>query len=511
MNRKKPSMILIMDGFGMNSRTDGNAIAQADTPHLDEIFEKYPMTTIDASGEPVGLPDGQMGNSEVGHMNIGAGRIIYQDLTRITRAAADGSLFRNPVLLDAMDQVKSRRTRLHLMGLLSDGGVHSHIDHLFALIDMAAGAGIEDFFVHVILDGRDVPPRCGAEYIRRLEEKLRETGHGRIATLSGRYYAMDRDQRWDRVEKAYDAMTSGLGEQARTAEEALEMAYGRDENDEFVLPTVICPEGCEAATVQDGDAVIMFNFRPDRAREITRALVDPDFSGFSRKKEVRNLKHVCMTEYDAQMPNTAVAFPPETIRNTLGEYLSSLGLKQLRIAETEKYAHVTFFFNGGVEEPNPGEDRILVPSPKVATYDLQPEMSAPEVTSKVLEQIRENKYDVIILNFANADMVGHTGVMDAAVRAIETLDSCVSRIVDAVLNRGGQILLTADHGNADTMIDEDGNVITSHSTNPVPLVNISADPKPLKAGGKLADIAPTLLTLMDLPVPEEMTGSVLVD
>ncbi|SDF01457.1 2,3-bisphosphoglycerate-independent phosphoglycerate mutase [Eubacterium pyruvativorans] len=511
MNRKRPSMILIMDGFGINPQVSGNAIAQADTPHLDRIFEQYPMTTIDASGEPVGLPAGQMGNSEVGHMNIGAGRIIYQDLTRITRAAADGSLFRNPVLLDTMEQVKSRHSRLHLMGLLSDGGVHSHIDHLFALIDMAARTGIEDFFVHVILDGRDVPPRCGGKYIRRLEEKLQETGCGRIATVSGRYYAMDRDQRWDRVEKAYDAMTSGLGACARTAEEALEQAYSRDENDEFVLPTVICPEGSEAGTIKDGDAVIMFNFRPDRAREITRALVDPDFSGFRRKKEIRNLKHVSMTEYDAQMPNTGVAFPPETIRNTLGEYLSSLGLKQLRIAETEKYAHVTFFFNGGVEEPNPGEDRILVPSPKVATYDLQPEMSAPEVTEKVLEQIAEDKYDVIILNFANADMVGHTGVMDAAVRAVEALDSCVSRIADAVLNRGGQILLTADHGNADTMADEAGNVITSHSTNPVPLVHISADPKPLKAGGKLADIAPTLLTLMDLPVPEEMTGNVLVE
>lgn len=501
-------MILIMDGFGINPQVSGNAIAQAATPHLDRIFEQYPVTTIDASGEPVGLPAGQMGNSEVGHMNIGAGRIIYQDLTRITRAAADGSLFRNPVLLDAMEQVKSRHSRLHLMGLLSDGGVHSHIDHLFALIDMAARTGIEDFFVHVILDGRDVPPRCGGKYIRRLEEKLQETGCGRIATVSGRYYAMDRDQRWDRVEKAYDAMTSGLGECARTAEEALEQAYSRDENDEFVLPTVICPEGSEAGTIKDGDAVIMFNFRPDRAREITRALVDPDFSGFRRKKEIRNLKHVSMTEYDAQMPNTGVAFPPETIRNTLGEYLSSLGLKQLRIAETEKYAHVTFFFNGGVEEPNPGEDRILVPSPKVATYDLQPEMSAPKVCDGLVDAIRSRKYDVIIINFANGDMVGHTGVESAAIKAVETVDECVGRAVEAIKEVDGTMFICADHGNCDQMVDyKTGEPFTAHTTNPVPFILVNADPKyGLAEGGRLCDIVPTMIELMGKEQPAEMTG-----
>jgi len=509
MNNKKPTMLLIMDGYGINEKTNGNAIAQAKKPALDAIFEKYPWTRLSASGKAVGLPEGQMGNSEVGHLNIGAGRIVYQDLSLITNAIEDGSFFQNQSLLDAMDHVKHNSSALHLFGLLSDGGVHSHISHLFALLDMASKQGVSQVFVHCFLDGRDVPPRCAEEYIEALQIKLSQLGIGRIATVSGRYYAMDRDKRWDRLQKAYDAMTIGRGQMAATGCAAVDAAYARNENDEFVLPTVIEEDG-SAATVNDGDSVIMFNFRPDRAREITRAFVDPDFDGFVREKTVSDLCYVCMTEYDATMPNVELAYPPEHYKNTLGEYVSSLGLKQLRIAETEKYAHVTFFFNGGVEAPNPGEDRILVPSPKVATYDLQPEMSAYEVTDKVLDQISADKYDMIILNFANADMVGHTGIIPAAIKAIETLNDCVPRIVDAVLGKGGQILLTADHGNADVMLDDEGNVVTAHSLNPVPLVHISSDPVQFKDGGKLADIAPTMLTLMGLPVPKEMTGDILI-
>ena len=513
MNNKRPTMLLIMDGYGINDDSYGNAIAQASKPALDEIFKKYPWTRISASGEAVGLPDGQMGNSEVGHLNIGAGRIVYQDLTRITKAINDKSFFDNKALNNAMDHVIANGSSLHVCGLLSDGGVHSHISHLFALLDMAKAKGVKDVCVHCYLDGRDVPPRCANEYIKSLQIKMSQICLGRIATVSGRYYAMDRDKRWDRVEKAYDAMTLGEGYETASGCAAVDGAYGRDENDEFVVPTVITDtevNGGKPATVNDGDSIIMFNFRPDRAREITRAFVDPAFDGFDRKKIVKNLKYVCMTEYDATMPNVELAFPPEQLSNTLGEYVSSLGLKQLRIAETEKYAHVTFFFNGGVEEPNPGEDRILVSSPKVATYDLQPEMSAYGVTEKVLEQIEAEKYDMIILNFANADMVGHTGIMEAAIKAIETLNDCVPRIVDAVLGKGGQILLTADHGNADVMLDKDGNVVTAHSLNQVPLVHISEHPVQFKEGGKLADIAPTMLTLMDIPVPAEMTGDVLI-
>lgn len=514
MNNIKPTMLLIMDGYGLSDDSYGNAIAQAKKPALDEIFNKYPWTRLSASGEAVGLPEGQMGNSEVGHLNIGAGRIVYQDLTRITKAIKDKSFFENKALNDAMDHVIKGDTTLHIFGLLSDGGVHSHIEHLFALLDMAKEKGVKKVSVHCFLDGRDVPPRCAEKYIESLQIRMSQIGLGRIATISGRYYAMDRDKRWDRVEKAYDAMTLGTGFDSATGCAAVDAAYSRDENDEFVVPTVITdPEenGGKPSTVDDGDSIIMFNFRPDRAREITRAFVDPDFDGFERKKTVNDLKYVCMTEYDATMPNVELAFPPEMLTNTLGEYVSSLGLKQLRIAETEKYAHVTFFFNGGVEEANPGEDRILVPSPKVATYDLQPEMSAYTVTEKVLEQIAADKYDLIILNFANADMVGHTGIIPAAVKAIETLNACVPRIVDAILDKGGQILLTADHGNADVMLDHDGNVVTAHSLNKVPLVHIAADPVALKDGGKLADIAPTMLTLMDIPVPAEMTGNVLID
>ncbi len=506
MIKKRPTMLMILDGFGLNPSAAGNAIAKARTPNLDHIFANYPMTSLGACGLDVGLPDGQMGNSEVGHLNIGAGRIVYQELTRITKDIEDGGFFVNPALNAAMDHALANDSTLHLLGLLSDGGVHSHISHLFALLDMAKKKGLTKVLVHGFLDGRDVPPRCAKQYIDALQNHMNQLGIGEIAVISGRYYAMDRDKRWERIEKAYDAMTLGQGFEAPSGCAAVDGAYERDENDEFVVPTCT-----GAGTVCDGDAMIMFNFRPDRAREITRAFVDPDFDGFTRKKTVRNLKYVCMTQYDASMPNVEVAFPPQTLKNTFGDYIASLGLSQLRIAETEKYAHVTFFFNGGVEAPCKGEDRILVPSPKVATYDLQPEMSAPEVTARVLEQIEAEKYDCIILNFANADMVGHTGIMEAAIKAIETLDTCVPQIVKAVLAKGGQILLTADHGNADCMLDEDGNVVTAHSLNPVPLVHIAKEPARLAGGGRLCDIAPTMLDLMGLEIPEEMTGKSLVE
>ena len=510
MNNKRPTMLLIMDGFGLNPETYGNAIAQAETPALDRIFEKYPMTRLDASGLPVGLPDGQMGNSEVGHTNIGAGRVVYQDLTRITKAIQDGSFDENTALNHAISHVLERGSKLHLFGLLSPGGVHSHTEHLYGLIDLALRKGVREILVHAFLDGRDVPPRSALEYFEELESRYQSREEVRVCSVSGRYYAMDRDKRWERVQKAYDCLTLGEGMEASSASEAVKNAYERDENDEFVLPTIIRDgEGC-IRTVDDGDAVIMYNFRPDRAREITRCFCDPDFDGFSRRKFPEDLVYICMTEYDASMPNVELAFPPEEIVNPLGEYISSLGLKQLRIAETEKYAHVTFFFNGGLEEPFPGEDRILVPSPKVATYDLQPEMSAYIVTEKVIEAVKSGKYDMIILNFANADMVGHTGIMEAAVKAIETLDACVPKVADAVLSMGGQVLLTADHGNADVMLDHEGNVVTSHSLNKVPFIHIAEEPCSFVREGKLADIAPTMLKLMGLPVPPEMTGESLV-
>ena len=502
----RPTMLMILDGYGLNKETTGNALAAADKPHLDEIFVKYPSTSLKACGLDVGLPEGQMGNSEVGHLNIGAGRIVYQDLTMITKAIEDGSFFENKAFLKAVDHVKKNGSTLHLLGLLSDGGVHSHINHLLALVDLAKKHDIEKLCVHCFLDGRDVPPRCAQKYIDILTGHFEKAGIGTLGVISGRYYAMDRDKRWDRVEKAYDAMTIGKGMHAASGKEAIDAAYERDENDEFVLPTVI--DG--ALPVDDGDAMIMFNFRPDRAREITRTFVDSDFDGFDRKKKVSDICYICMTQYDAEMPDVTLAFPPETLHNTLGEYIASLGLTQLRIAETEKYAHVTFFFNGGVEAPNRNEDRILIPSPKVATYDMQPEMSAYEVTDKVLEAIDTDKYDLIILNFANADMVGHTGVMKAAVEAIETLDKCVPKIADAILAKDGQILLTADHGNADVMLDKDGNVVTAHSLNDVPLVHIANHPSQLRDGGRLSDIAPTILKLMNLDIPEEMTGKPLV-
>lgn len=517
---KKPTMLMILDGYGLNDSAQGNAIAAAKTPQLDEIFEKYPHTRLDASGLAVGLPEGQMGNSEVGHLNIGAGRIVYQELTRITKAIDDGDFFDNVPFNEACDHVLETGGALHLYGLLSDGGVHSHFTHLQALVRLAKHRGITKLFVHAFMDGRDVPPCSGINYMTQLEEFLASEGLGQVGVVSGRYYAMDRDKRWERVVQAYDALTLGEGIQAENGTAAVKAAYDRGETDEFILPTVCSAAGgtvdaaggtATAGFVNDGDSIIMFNFRPDRAREITRAFVDPDFDGFNRKKTIQNLKYICMTQYDAEMPNVEIAFPPHRLTNTLGEYISSLGLHQLRIAETEKYAHVTFFFNGGVEEANPLEDRVLIPSPKVATYDLQPEMSAPLLTEKVLEEIKSSKYDLIILNFANPDMVGHTGVFDAAVKAVEALDGCVGQIVSAVLDEGGQILLTADHGNADQMLDADGNVMTAHSTNQVPLVHISSDPIPaFREGGKLADIAPTMLKLMDIPVPVEMTGEVLV-
>lgn len=503
---KRPTMLMILDGFGYNKDTYGNAIAQAYTPELDKIFAKFPKTTLQACGLAVGLPEGQMGNSEVGHLNIGAGRIVYQELTRITKEIEDGVFSNNTVMNEAMEHVLKNHSALHLLGLVSDGGVHSHINHLLALIDMAVEKGVKELYVHCFLDGRDVPPCCAAAYIQQLEAHMNKVGLGKIASIAGRYYAMDRDKRWDRVNAAYDTMTLGNNLRAASADEALKVAYERDENDEFVQPTFID----HGQVVNDNDAMIMFNFRPDRAREITRAFVANEFDGFQRKKKLENLYYVCMTQYDAEMPNVHIAYPPQSLKATLGEYLSDLELTQLRIAETEKYAHVTFFFNGGVEAPNKNEKRILIPSPKVATYDLQPEMSAYLVTEKVLEEIASDKYDVIILNFANADMVGHTGIMEATVAAIETLDKCVPQIVDAVLKKDGQILLTADHGNADNMLDENGNVVTAHSLNQVPLLHISDNPVQLRDGGKLADLAPTLLDLMGIAIPNEMTGESLI-
>ncbi len=517
--------LIILDGFGFNPETEGNAIAAAKTPNIDMLMEKYPHTLLGASGLSVGLPDGQMGNSEVGHMNIGAGRIIYQELTRITKEIVEGTFNDNPVLNEAMDHVLASQAdgaALHVMGLLSDGGVHSHINHLFAVIDMAKEKGIENLYVHCFLDGRDVPPRCAEKYIKELEEYMQETGLGKIASIAGRYYAMDRDNRWDRVQKAYDALTSPQAAgtlTAATALEALSAAYERDENDEFVVPTIILNgDGEPAGRLRDHDAAVMFNFRPDRAREITRAFCDPDFTGFERAAHPEDLYYVCMTQYDAAMPNAEVAFPPQHHKNTLGEYVAALGKKQLRLAETEKYAHVTFFFNGGVEEPNPNEDRKLIASPSVATYDLQPEMSAPAIRDTAIEAINSEKYDLIIMNFANPDMVGHTGVFDAAVKAVETVDSCAGDIYRAVMEHNGSLFITADHGNADTMFDADGNIITAHSTNPVPAILITPDGSygetdgiKLREDGILADIAPTLLYLMGLDQPAEMTGTNLIE
>ena len=501
---KTPTTLIIMDGFGLTGGVTGNAVRAARTPRLDQFFQEFANTTLKASGLDVGLPDGQMGNSEVGHTNIGAGRVVFQDLPRITKSIADGDFFRNPAYTHAMDACKAKGTSLHLMGLLSDGGVHSHLDHLFALLKMAKEKGLEKVYIHAFLDGRDVSPTSGADFVARTVEACRATGVGKIATVMGRYYAMDRDKRWDRVEQAYDAMVYGESAHFNPMPvAAVKDSYAAGITDEFVEPVVCDAEG----TISDNDSVIFFNFRPDRAREITRTLVDPAFDGFTR--QYFPVTFVCNTEYDATMPNVEVAFPRNTVRNGLGEYLSQMGMTQLRIAETEKYAHVTFFFNGGSETVFPGEDRVLVASPKVATYDLQPEMSAYEVCDKCVERIESGAYDVIILNYANCDMVGHTGVFDAAVRAVETVDTCVGRVVDATLKMGGIAMITADHGNAEQMVEPDGSPMTAHTTNPVPFILCGAGTE-LRSDGRLADIAPTILDVMGLACPAEMDGKTLI-
>lgn len=505
---KKPLLLCILDGFGwVPNETYGNAIVSAKKPNIDRLFAEYPYTTIGASGMDVGLPDGQMGNSEVGHTNIGAGRIVYQELTRITKAIADGDFFENEALAGAVNSAKQNGKALHLIGLLSDGGVHSHNEHLYGLLEMAKRCGLKDVYIHAIMDGRDVPPDSGLGFVKQLEAKCAELGVGKIATVTGRYYAMDRDNRWDRVEKAYAAMVYGEGNHG-TPVEVMEKSYADGVTDEFVIPSVTCDGG----RVSEGDSVVFFNFRPDRAREITRAFVDDAFDGFARRNGRFALHYVCFTQYDVTMPNVEVAFHPQSLNSVMGAYLAQNGKTQLRIAETEKYAHVTFFFNGGVEAPFEGEDRALINSPKVATYDLQPEMSAYLVADECVNRIESGKYDVIILNFANCDMVGHTGVFDAAVKAVEAVDACAGKVIDAVLAKGGAVLLTADHGNADKMYDPDPeHPFTAHTTNPVPFLVAGAGDVKLRDGGVLADIAPTMLGLLDLPQPAEMTGTSIIE
>ena len=517
---KKPFAIIIMDGYGLAPAGDGNAISIDGSKNVNYYRENYPSATLGASGRSVGLPDGQMGNSEVGHLNMGAGRIVYQDLTKITKEIEDGEFFQNPALLKAMENAKQNGKKLHLWGLLSDGGVHSHITHLYALLEMAKRHGVPETYVHGFMDGRDVSPTSGVHYVEQLQAKMDELGYGKIASLSGRYYAMDRDNNWDRIEKAYDMLTIGTGIHETNAAEALKKSYENGVTDEFVLPTNIVENGKPVALVGEGDSVIFFNFRPDRAREITRAFsqdpfVVPKGTAFERKTGFLHPVYVCFTVYDAAYTNVEIAFPKQSMHNTLGEYLAKMGKKQLRIAETEKYAHVTFFFNGGVEAPNENEVRVLINSPKVATYDLKPEMSAYEVTDKALEELSTGTYDAMILNFANCDMVGHTGVIPAAVKAVHAVDECVKKVVDKILSMGGSALLTADHGNADKLLDTDGSPFTAHTTNPVPVVLISADEKyrnvTLRKDGILADLAPTLLEVMGLPIPEEMTGKSLIE
>ncbi len=556
--KKRPTVLMILDGYGLNEKKEGNAIAQAKTPVMDELMSTCPFVKGNASGLAVGLPDGQMGNSEVGHLNMGAGRIVYQDLTRITKEIEDGTFFDNKELKRAMENAKEKDSSLHMYGLLSDGGVHSHITHLYALLEMAKRYGLTKVYVHCFLDGRDTPPASGKDYVQALTDKMQEIGVGEIATVMGRYYAMDRDNRWDRVEKAYRAMTQGEGvtaasgveavaqsyEKGETDEfvlptvvmkdwdrvekayramtqgegvtaasgvEAVAQSYEKGETDEFVLPTVVMKDGAPTATIQDNDSVIFFNFRPDRAREISRTFCCDDFDGFDRGAR-RNVVYVCFTEYDVTIPNKTIAFPKVSVTNTFGEYLAAHGMKQARIAETEKYAHVTFFFNGGVEAPNEGEDRILVNSPKVATYDLQPEMSVYSVCDKVVEAVTSGKYDVVITNFANPDMVGHTGVMDAAVKAIEAVDECVGKVVAAVKEVNAQMFICADHGNAEQLVDYDTQApFTAHTTNAVPFILVNCDEKyTLKEGGRLADIVPTLIELMGMEQPAEMTGESLL-
>lgn len=514
---KSPIALIILDGFGLNDATaeQGNAIKAAKKPNIDKYLEKYPTTRLFASGMDVGLPDGQMGNSEVGHTNIGAGRVVYQELTRITKSIKDGDFFENETLLNAVENCKKNNSAMHFMGLLSNGGVHSHIDHLFGLLELAKRSGLKKVYVHCIMDGRDVSPTSGVDFLEQLQSKMNELGVGKIATVMGRYYAMDRDTNWDRVQKAYNAAVLGKGVPTSDVISMMKKSYKtKDANgalitDEFIIPSTVTEDGIPVGVIKENDSVVCFNFRPDRAREITRTLVDPDFDGFERK--YMHLYYVCMTQYDASMPNVNVAFKPESLANTFGEYISKKGYKQLRIAETEKYAHVTFFFNGGVESVYEGEDRKLIPSPKVATYDMQPEMSAYLVADACVDLINQDKYDCIILNFANCDMVGHTGVFKAAVSAVEAVDECLGRVVDAIMAKNGKVLITADHGNADCMVDpETGEAFTAHTTNPVPLIVMGAGDVKLHEG-RLADLTPTMLDLMGLDKPSEMTGSSLID
>ena len=502
---------MILDGYGLNDKCEANAVCEGKTPVMDQLMSQCPFVKGNASGMAVGLPEGQMGNSEVGHLNMGAGRIVYQELTRITKEIQDGDFFKNEALLAAVKNAKENNSALHFMGLLSDGGVHSHITHLFGLLELAKREGLEKVYVHCFLDGRDTPPASGKGYIEELQAKMKEIGVGEIATVSGRYYAMDRDNRWDRVELAFKAMINGEGVKGTDAAEAVQASYDAEKTDEFVLPTVLDKEGKPVATVQDKDSVVFFNFRPDRAREITRAFCDDDFKGFSREKKL-DVTFVCFTDYDETIGNKLVAFVKQEIKNTFGEYLAAHNMTQARIAETEKYAHVTFFFNGGVEEPNKGEDRILVKSPKVATYDLKPEMSAYEVCDKLVDAIKSDKYDVIIINFANPDMVGHTGVEAAAIKAVEVVDECVGRAVDALKEVDGQMFICADHGNCEQLVDyETGEPFTAHTTNPVPFILVNADPSyTLRENGCLADIIPTLIELMGMEQPAEMTGKSLL-
>ncbi len=510
--KTRPNCIIIMDGYGINCKREGNAIKCANSTNVDYYMNNYPCTLIGASGMDVGLPEGQMGNSEVGHLNMGAGRIVYQELTRITKSIKDGDFFNNEEFLLAVKNAKENGKKLHLYGLLSDGGVHSHITHLFALIKLAKEQGLDDVFVHCFLDGRDVSPTSGADFIKDLQNEMDKLNFGTIASIGGRYYVMDRDNRWERVEKAYDMMTAGIGEKTENAEEYVRKSYENGTTDEFVIPACVVKDGKPVGLIEQGDSIIFFNFRPDRARQITRAMSEKEFDGFERKTGFINPTYICFTRYDASFTNVKIAFKPQVLTNTLGEYIASLGLKQLRIAETEKYAHVTFFFNGGVEKPNDNEDRELIASPKVATYDLQPEMSAYEVAEKAIEKLSTNKYDVMILNFANCDMVGHTGDFNAAVKAVKVVDECVKKVIDKILELNGVAIITADHGNADKMQDEDGSPFTAHTTNQVPFIIVGNDVNglQLRDNGILADVAPTLLDLMQTEIPQEMSGKSLI-
>ena len=510
---KQVTALIIMDGFGLSTNKDANAVEMADTPNFDRLWSSYPHVPIYASGMDVGLPEGQMGNSEVGHLNIGAGRIVYQEFTRISKAIKDGDFFENKAFLEAIAHVKQHNSKLHFMGLVSEGGVHSHVEHLYALVELAKKQGLSQAYIHAFMDGRDVPPSSGKSTLEAVESKLHELQFGKVASVSGRYYAMDRDKRWDRVQKAYNALVLGEGELADSSVEAMEQSYQAKETDEFVKPTVILEGGKPIAVIEKNDAIIFFNFRPDRARELTRAFIQPSFTDFERKKGYFPVKFVSMTQYDETFQNITMAYEPQTLANTFGQYISDMGKTQLRIAETEKYAHVTFFFNGGVEVPNPGEDRVLIPSPKVPTYEQQPAMSAPEVTEEAIKGIRSGKYDVMILNFANCDMVGHTGFLNAAIEAVETVDTCLGKVVEAILETGGAALITADHGNAEQMLDYiTKEPHTAHTSNIVPFILVDNARKDvmLRGDGRLADLAPTLLDLMKLEKPQEMTGESLI-